>query len=643
MSLLYLVLLAISATMALTGTVAALAMRRVPGRSGAATEAFIGVVAATFASAEMLVVWRAEWAPVVLGIQLCVNSLGAVAFFCEMHRRARLPFSFWADRSRRAAALITTVLGLIALVPGWAFSDSLAPVVWRGDRISSVVPLTTFGGVALSSAFGLFLWGYVQAVRNMRQGVPNARVWVIAFGSLVIPALNDFLLVFGVDTLPLLPVLFAWPNVVLVAVMVRRAIADAREIDRLRQGLELSIADRTSLLETQSSELTKARERLHETERLAAVGRVTAGVAHEINNPTAAAMANVSFARRALRGQGDPEIDEALADAEEALERSARIVQQLLDASRAHRHDAKREPVELSDVLRRAVGTVRAAEAAPFAVQTLGELDAWVVGDADRLVQIVTNLAANAVQAVKAVDERERGPERGVQVEVARVAGGVELKVVDQGTGMDAATLAKAREPFFTTKPPGKGTGLGLAVVDGLVRSLGGELHIESEPGRGTMMSFVLPQAAPPAAPEAPHYNSQRLPELRVLVIDDDPLVLNAYGRMLRRHGRVTLCDRVDSALAAVEEDDYDAIVCDVVMPDGGGPRVLRSLPENLRRRLLFITGGATKPEVSAFLAEQPRPVLFKPVSRTDLLAQLEELMEGRITLRPTPVTNVMV
>jgi CheY-like chemotaxis protein len=190
---------------------------------------------------------------------------------------------------------------------------------------------------------------------------------------------------------------------------------------------------------------------------------------------------------------------------------------------------------------------------------------------------------------------------------------------------MTAETLSHVFEPFFTTKPFGIGTGLGLAVSRGLIASQGGELDLESEPGRGTRAIVTLPAAE--AAAAAPRTSPPpTAPRRRVLVVDDDDALLTSLRRRLGERFEAETARGVAQGLDLAVQRPFDVILCDVMMPDGGGERLYRELAAvapAAAKRVAFLTGGATNDAARAFLAAQPQPVLEKPldVGALDALA----------------------
>ncbi len=203
----------------------------------------------------------------------------------------------------------------------------------------------------------------------------------------------------------------------------------------------------------------------------------------------------------------------------------------------------------------------------------------------------------------------------------------VRLLVEDDGVGMSEEELRHVFEPFYSTKPPGMGTGLGLAVARNLVAGMRGTLRFESAVGRGTRAILVLALAAEPTSPgEALPLAPPPAPRARLLVIDDDPQVLRSMARLLGRQHEVVVAGGTEEGLAAVQSGSFELVLCDVMMPGGGGERfwaeVLLRAPA-LMERVVFMTGGAATRDARAFLQRQPRPILAKPFD----VAAVDELL----------------
>jgi len=269
--------------------------------------------------------------------------------------------------------------------------------------------------------------------------------------------------------------------------MVHRFVAASRELDALTGRLEHLVEERTrALTETQGA--------LARAEKLAAVGTLAAGVAHEINNPTAAVLANLAYLQEPIAlGHGLPaDARECLDESITSVKRIARIVRQLLDAGRAAGDRVQRvAPVEVARAVRSAVTTAQASQA-ELEVAVAVQPGLHVLADEDLLVQVLVNLLVNAAQAMGAAT-----PHGCAAVAAERAGDRVLLTVRDHGPGIPPEARAKMFEPFFTTKGPGRGTGLGLAVSLGLMRSQGGDLRLLDTSPTGTTLGVELPFAEP--------------------------------------------------------------------------------------------------------------------------------------------------
>ncbi|HKO49048.1 MAG TPA: hybrid sensor histidine kinase/response regulator, partial [Polyangiaceae bacterium] len=359
-------------------------------------------------------------------------------------------------------------------------------------------------------------------------------------------------------------------------------------------------------------------------ERLGALGQLSAGVAHEINNPLSAILGNLQFLGRSLRKRPDfSEYSGAVEDSMVAIERIKRIVLRLLDASRAAAHD----PVTNTSC-RVAIAVRGAVRVAESAREQQVSLDVRVPdtlcarGDRYMLEQVLSNLLVNAYQA--ATDAHKPGR---VQISGERVEDRVIITVKDDGPGMSAETRARLFEPFYTTRPLGKGTGLGLAVSAGLTQAMGGSLTFESSEGQGTEARLSLHYATEPSEEPA----SETVPTFRqrLLLVDDDDVVRRAAQRALSRAFDVVVANGVQQALDTLASNPVDVIVCDMMMPDGGGEALYTKLFSDrpaLAQRMLFLTGGVNATDAREFLANQPQPVLTKPVKLVSLLKAVGEL-----------------
>ena len=283
--------------------------------------------------------------------------------------------------------------------------------------------------------------------------------------------------------------------------------ASYEELVALNANLEERVSERTAQLESVNQDLQRAYAELQDTEvqlvqseKMASLGRLVAGVAHEINNPVSFIASSVVPLRRRLaeaRSLAQPETSKPLAEAEELVgiiergaERTAGIVKDLRSFSRLGESDLK--PCDLNDSLETTIRLVESRFADRITIhRDFAELPAFEC-DAGQLNQVFMNLLVNACEAIPASGN--------VWVSTASSAEGITISVRDEGVGIDPEILGRVFDPFFTTKDVGAGTGLGLAVSHGVVSAHGGVMQVESEPGRGTTFRVVLPQRSRQAA-----------------------------------------------------------------------------------------------------------------------------------------------
>ena len=367
------------------------------------------------------------------------------------------------------------------------------------------------------------------------------------------------------------------------------------------------------------------------TERLAALGTMVAGIAHEINNPLTFTLLAVERARELLEQSGDqlPEdLRACIDDIAVGTERVATIVRDL----RVFSVDAdQRAAVRLSDVVRsaarfahnelrhRATLELELADDAPR-----------VQGNGSRLEQVFLNLLINAAHALP----EERAATNRVTVRVyAAPDGWVVGEVSDNGPGIAAEHLPHIFDPFFSTKPQGDGMGLGLSICHRIVTSHGGTLEVDSRPNQGTTFRMRLPasieQAESSPTSSASRPASPPLNRPSVLIVDDDTRVAIALQRMLEDHYGCSLADSAESALALIQEASFDVILCDLMMPVQTGmdlqAEVARSHP-GLEQRFVFMTGGAFTQRGIEFLERTTNLVVEKPCKLDDLLATLARM-----------------
>jgi len=371
------------------------------------------------------------------------------------------------------------------------------------------------------------------------------------------------------------------------------------------------------------------RVRLMESDRLAAVGELVAGVAHEVNNPLSSISA---FAQLLLRDGG---LTPAQRDSIEVIKsetlRASQVVKDLLAFAR--RSEPQREPLELNNVVQRTLrlrGYQLTSNKINVETDLANELPA-VVGDARQLQQVCLNLVTNAIQAMATL-----GAGGTLFVSTKRDDSQVVLEMRDTGPGIPEEARAHIFEPFFTTKGEGEGTGLGLSVSYGIVTAHGGTIEVATTSSAGTTFRVRLPAAAEYTADEQ-HRDSgglslrSALAGIRLLFIDDEPMLrsgMQAFGEM-RGFTVVSAADGIEG-LDMVRTEAVDAIVCDLRMPGMDGPafheRLRRERP-GLAARTVFITGDVVTTNSRTSGIRQP--ILTKPFAFEKLEETLVALMRG--------------
>jgi len=388
--------------------------------------------------------------------------------------------------------------------------------------------------------------------------------------------------------------------------------------------------------------LDLAREALFQSQKMEAIGQLTGGVAHDFNNLLMAILSSLTLLER--RVSGDASTQRLIDNARQGAERGAALTQRMLAFAR--RQELNPEPVDvpqlvrsMNDLLQRTLGPSH-----PIGLQFPLSLP-WVLADANQLEMALLNLAVNA---------RDAMPDGGAisitasetTVEDRKLDGlapgrYVKLAVIDTGTGMDAATLARATEPFFTTKGVGKGTGLGLSMIHGLAEQMKGELVLRSTVGRGTTAELWLPVTEvrqPAVVAPAPAPESVDQPrDLRVLVVDDDCLVLMNTTALLEDMGYVvTEANSAAEALALFKDGaGFDLLITDQAMPNMVGTQVIektRALVPDLP--VILASGYGELPEAAIHNVIK----LAKPFGQAQLAAAIRKVeMEEQIRTRAEP------
>jgi PAS domain S-box-containing protein len=404
---------------------------------------------------------------------------------------------------------------------------------------------------------------------------------------------------------------------------------------RHREGHYIWVRDRSAILEDDGepfargflvdiTEQKKLEEQLRQAQKMDALGQFAGGIAHDFNNLLTGIGGYADLAASAA--EPGSVVSRCLDGIKAAADEAAGLTSRLLAFGR--RHVPERKPVDLNQIVREAAAVLERLEGSDVRVSlALKHPLPPVAADVAQLKQVVVNLALNA---------RDAMPDGGtLTLETTVAAGSVILRVRDNGDGMDAATRSRALEPFFTTKPEGEGTGLGLSVVYGVVDGLGGRLSIDSAIGLGTIVEVALPAAdAPPDEPVetddavATAHNAER-----VLVVEDRQVVRELTRDVLESAGFavVAVAGGREALDEATSDEPFDLLLTDVVMPEMSGPELAMKLRARRPELPVLYMSGYTDDVLSAHeLAQEATAFLRKPFGNAELIAAARTLLDGQ-------------
>src|SRR5882672_11332043 len=405
----------------------------------------------------------------------------------------------------------------------------------------------------------------------------------------------------------------------------RSGLTGGDELGRLSRAFDsVALAVQRNFAEKQRSAEAFAQQRdaLHQREKLAALGSLLAGVAHELNNPLSVVVARAVM----LEEQGHPPTQAAAQKIRTAAERCARIVRTFL--AMARQQPPERGPVAVNEVVTAALDitsyTVRTSNI-EVAVDLAQDIP-LILADPDQLHQVLLNLIVNAQQVLQDRPGRRRmrlasrfDPDAGV----------IRIAVADNGPGIPEHLRMRVFEPYFTTKPTGMGTGVGLAVSHGIVAAHGGTLTLDCPEMGGAVFTITLPACAVEAGgDEAGPAGEQSADRRRILIVDDEAEIREILAEILTQH-RVATVSSGREALERMASERYDVILTDVRMPDLDGRTLYREIerrwPEQAAR-VVFVTGDSLASALHEFASEVGCPVIEKPFVPVDVRRVVAEI-----------------
>ena len=397
------------------------------------------------------------------------------------------------------------------------------------------------------------------------------------------------------------------------------------------------------------TERRRAQQQIAVADRLSSLGVVAAGIAHEINNPLTYLCGNIEFVAEelvSLRELFDDEpgvaplqavraslagLSDLVGEAQQGASEVSRIVGDLTVFARRGGRGT------LCDVVDRMQWALRVSNSAIVRHARIKRIYRPVpmAGvDEGRLGQVFVNILLNAAYAMRDTPRTKNELTVTIEPDATGPEGSkfIRIAIADTGTGMTADVLKRIFDPLFTTKPRGSGSGLGLAVCQGLVADMGGDIQVTSEPGVGSCFVVRVPEASG-GAPRDGEEAERPLVGIRglIIVVDDDPGVLAVLRRMLGGAHEVITAESAERALDLVrEQPSVDVIVCDVMMPGMDGVALYREIAKSsadLAARMIFLSGGAKAEQDSSFFSSIPNVALQKPPNAHELLRSIETLL----------------
>jgi PAS domain S-box-containing protein len=392
------------------------------------------------------------------------------------------------------------------------------------------------------------------------------------------------------------------------------------------RGISRDVTERKQMEE----ERQQLEQRAQFASRLASVGEMASGIAHEINNPLTGV---IGYAQLLLQGDLPDNVRKDLETINDGAQRVANVVQRLLAFARQTK--PQRKYVDINDIVETTLD-LRAYHLQTSNIEVVKQLAPDLpatVADAGQLQQVFLNLIVNA--------ETEMSLARGhgkLTVKTQRIGDIIRISFKDDGRGIASEKLEKIFEPFFTTRQVGQGTGLGLSVCYGIVSEHNGKIYAESKPGRGATFIVELPivtQDKQLGLPEPETPEQHQKASTRFLVVDDEPLVTQFVSKVLTGEGHIVdSVNRAEDALELVNAKKYRIILLDIKMPGMSGIELykrLQKMSPSLARKVVFVTGDVMGARTTAFLAKSKLPYITKPFDARQLNSTLDRLFtEGR-------------
>ncbi len=385
------------------------------------------------------------------------------------------------------------------------------------------------------------------------------------------------------------------------------------------QGFRCTIQDITQRKQTE--------KHLQETNRLVSIGELAAGVAHEINNPLTSIL---GFSQLLLSESLPEPVNEDLQKICYSAQRASKIVQNLL--SFARKREPERRLIDLVPVLERALD-LKSYDFRSSNINLICQLDEGLpptLADEYQIIQVLINILSNAEQAIQ-----EANVAGQLLIRASQTNNRIRISISDNGPGIPPENLSKVFQPFFTTKPVGSGTGLGLSTCYGIIRQHDGDLWVESSLGEGTTFHIQLPIVGSDAGSEngIAEIKTSLSRIKHLLVVDDEPHIRDLLARSLGQlRYTVDLAKDGQEAWRKIQRWSYDCVIMDLQMPNMSGQELfglIQGFKPDLARKSIFMTGDIVTPQTQAFVSSVSHPTLSKPFELEELREHIQMLLEA--------------
>jgi two-component system NtrC family sensor kinase len=462
-----------------------------------------------------------------------------------------------------------------------------------------------------------------QDVAKTYAGINSLKLLLNTFGA--------FFIIIAMGSLIFMLRSFSRPVEELTAAARRIAEGDLSEGFTLDRSDEIGVLSRT--LDEMKTKLKSSYDLLLHSEKMSLMGKVVAGIAHELNNPLTIMIGNIQLMM--TRELNEKNV-QSLTRIKDGADRASKIVKNLLTFARQEKPE--RKPVDVNVILNKVL-EFRQYELKVSNIEVGMELEPELpetTADPHQLQQVFLNLIVNAEQAM--IDAHGKGL---LRLSTRSEAGKILIFISDDGPGIPREHLPRIFDPFFTTKPVGKGTGLGLSICQGIIGEHGGRIDVESTTGRGTTFIIELPvqRWAPQPASEPIPVRAPVGVRKRILVVEDEMQICQLLEDVIHAAGHdAETAANGRIALELIDRGNFDLIISDVKMPEVSGPELYAALKRKgtaLEHRLIFVTGDLMNSETLRFIESTGRPWLGKPFDIAAISRTISEcLNETRSTIR---------